>query len=162
MHRYALIYALCCATAFGQYQTMPTRVFAPDTLRMDVMRTIQPDAGTGYHMLAGVAMLLVANVSDYLLQADAHGWENPAWENGSRAPHWHWALDWIPHDGWHVTQSARNLSLVLGSMLVYEGGGHILRAIGIEPTPIMRGLVVWAAFLVTRGVGFSVPLKLLN
>jgi len=102
---------------------------------------------------AGVAMLIISNYADYYYQADMHGWQNPLWVNGARAPKWG-VFDFIPHDGWHIAQTISRAGLVYGSLLLWDsmdGLAWYWRIVGVLGINAL-----------TRGIGFSLTYKLLN
>jgi len=109
---------------------------------------------TGQVMYATGALmvLVVANVADYLRQADDHGWTNPVWTNGRRAPKWG-LFDFIPHDEYHVSQTIARWGMVIGSILAW----HI-----IDGEWYVRLAIVIACNAIGRGIGFSIPYRILN
>ena len=93
----------------------------------------------------GVLLLLLYNHADYLWQGEMHGWKT--WLDLTyRAPKWGF-FDFIPHDLWHVVQSIKNHSLLVGSPLVFYGFE--------SPSPSLKLLAVLIVYAVTRAAGFT-------
>jgi hypothetical protein len=67
-----------------------------------------------------------------------------------RGEKWHWALNWIPHDGWHAVQFLRTTMLMTGFLafgLEMEGHWWLTQA----------GVLV-ALYAATRAVAFTIPM----
>jgi Leu/Phe-tRNA-protein transferase len=74
--------------------------------------------------IASAVLMLVHNHADYLLQAYQHGWWTWLDLHGRAAP-WPWYLDVLPRDLWHLVQSIRNHSAILGAALALVGCYHV-------------------------------------
>lgn len=116
-------------------------------------------------ILLAILFLALAQAADYLYQADMHGWTNPLWANGYRAPKWG-AWDWIPHDGWHWAQTVRNFgdctgvaiaALWLQTSLVYLT--HSIGSVWLVVVCLAVSLAIRAAL---RGLFFSLPYRYLK
>ena len=112
-----------------------------------------PQESNRWKIFTGAGILLVANYADYFYQADIHGWNNPLWVNGTRAPKWG-IFDFLPHDGWHICQTISRAGLVYGSILIWEGME--------EYDWYWKLLAVVGVNALTRGIGFSATYKVLK
>ena len=92
----------------------------------------QPKRDTrGLYVLASVAFV-TANLADWQLQTEQHGWQGCLWEPNSRGERWPWYADWIPHDGYHAAQSIHTGGMLIGSgSIAYIGGQWWKRALEI-------------------------------
>ncbi len=95
-------------------------------------------------------LMLVSHIADWQMQAEQHGWKGLWWVSGYRAPKWG-ALDFIPHDPWHIAQTVRNWGQLSACMMF---GIYWPWALWLYPP----AFVVVYAF--TRGLGFTLPRKL--
>jgi len=125
----------------------PSSPFEVDTLPP---YKIQPELEV---LLVGTGISILANFADYQLQADAHGWKGLMWEQGYRAPKWG-VFDFIPHDGYHITQWFRNI-LMLGLPVA-------IFLMADEWKWWHKCLAILGCYIVGRGVGFSFPYQRLN
>lgn len=106
-----------------------------------------------------LALFLISNAADYFYQADIFGWYNPLWTNGVRAPKWgDW--DWFPHDAWHIAQWLRNLLLLAGGCVT--SGVYCPANRRHWKYWVTTGLLAIALYLITRGLTFSLMLKIWN
>lgn len=98
-------------------------------------------------LIPGILLLLAYNHADYLWQGEMHGWKT--WlDLTRRAPKWGF-WDFIPHDAWHIVQTIKNHSLLLGAPLVVVAFDN----------PIWGFVVLLASYAVTRAIGFTLFLK---
>lgn len=114
-------------------------------------------------MLALALILLsLAQAADYFYQADLHGWYNPLWVNGTRAPKWGW-LDFIPHDGWHIAQTLRNFGDAAGVTLACIAISSLLWHSPLALADIGYMIICLSLSLAVRallrGLFFSLPYK---
>ena len=129
-------------------------------------------------LVIAVVLMLIHAHADYLLQAYQHGWWTWLDLHG-RAAAWPWYLDIFPRDLWHLVQSIRNHSVILGSILAMFGLYQIYiyrwfiaesEMYRIRFSPALRATVRWAVIIgtpeliygLTRAVGFSLVKALWN
>lgn len=98
----------------------------------------------------GVFSMLIGHLTDFLYQADQHGWMNGF--RLHRGEKWPWYADWIPHDPWHIVQTTRNMAQLAGATLITLSVAH--QAWYIVP------LAVGASYACTRFLGFTLPMWL--
>lgn len=113
------------------------------------------------------ALFAIGNAADYFYQADLHGWFNPLWENGARAPHWPdlWGwlpVDWFPHDGWHIAQTLNNTldKLASGILAWHFGREDYFKRTWVQFVVMLA--VGIGLYLAARGATFSLLLKVWN
>lgn len=115
--------------------------------------------------LAIVLFLLQAH-ADYLYQASLWKWWT--WlDLTSRAPHWPWYADWVPHDAWHIVQTVRNHAALIAAALAYRCAYRVyigfpawaMRRLPAMPAQI---LIMLACYAVTRAVAFTLVYELMN
>lgn len=104
-------------------------------------------------LCASAMLLLMSHLADWQMQCEQHGWAGLLWEPNARGARWPWYADWFPHDAWHWAQVVRNWGALIACMLC----GMFWPA---ETWMYPPGFV--ALYALTRGLGFSMPRKLLQ
>lgn len=98
------------------------------------------------------AAFWLAGLCDYAVQAPWWGWRTFGVPVNSDAPKWHWLVDWIPHDPWHVWQWLRNLTWMIGVSIAMIPLLDWLR----WPYAVIAVLVMYA---VSRGLSSSILMR---
>ena len=116
-------------------------------------------------LFLALLLLLLQAHADYLYQASL--WEWWTWiDLTSRAPHWPWYADWIPHDAWHIVQTVRNHAALIGAAFAYEAAQRLYcKYVSCRPgwqltAASLAGMLV--AYALTRAVGFTLVYELMN
>jgi hypothetical protein len=135
------------------------------------------------YYIAAFILLLLFNHTDYLYQASLWKWWT--WiDLTARAPHWPWYADWIPHDAWHIVQTIRNHTGIIGAGMVIfytrevivttwaMPGDELSRAFETSsmkmhlsiPGPhwIQELAILLLTYAATRAIAFTLPLELMN
>lgn len=104
--------------------------------------------------LAPFALMWLAGIFDYLVQANWWGWPTGGIPVNSDAPKRVWWLGWIPSDPWHIWQALRNAAWLIAAW-------HASLILSAYPWWQSIGITL-GLYIVARGLSSSLILKLVR